>query len=95
MKAINETWSMCGSDEVSNEHGTIATFGSEEGDHERARLASAAPDMARVLLALIDPERLDEEGRRAGCPTCGVDTGFESCLPDCALTAALRRAGLR
>lgn len=62
---------------------------------ERRRLASAAPDMARVLLALIDPERLDEEGRRAGCPTCGVDTGFETCTADCALTAALRKAGVR
>lgn len=65
----------------------------------RARLASAAPDMARVLMAIewscIGP------GEQA-CPWCGAfevqlnaNKPSRTHVPDCALDAALRKAGLR
>ena len=50
----------------------------------RARLATAAPDMARVLLAI--------EWHHGECISCFVMHGH---APDCALDAALRRAGVR
>lgn len=84
-----------------------------EDSDERARLASAAPDMARVLLAIEwaggRPEGPPE------CPSCRADE-YEDVIvgptthdaagryigyrkrehePDCALDAALRKAGVR
>lgn len=66
-------------------------------ERERLALASAAPDMARVLLAIewsggdpgsynpYDPEQ---------CPSCGAarEKGHGA---DCFLDAALRKAGVR
>jgi len=54
-------------------------------DIARARLASAAPDMARVLLAV-------EWKLRTWCPSCEE---YEEHGPDCSLDAALRKAGCR
>lgn len=77
---------------------TIAWFaaeGSRDGDLDcdRARLAAAAPEMARLLLQLEwtqggvwDP---------AGCHVClgGRDSGGHK--PDCAYDALMRKAGVR
>lgn len=103
VKPWEETWSTHGSDEVANERGTIASFGSEAGDYERTLLASAAPDMARVLIAI--EWGATDEGDNDVCPSCGfgafvrpdpklpkVRAGHR---PDCALDAALRKAGVR
>ncbi len=56
----------------------------------RARLASAAPDMARMLLEIEWASR----DVALECPKCRVreDSGHG---PNCALIAALRKAGLR
>ena len=69
----------------------------EGGDIARARLASAAPDMARVLLAC---EWAWCEGREwKVCPSCSNDEPNDSRrsghASDCALDAALRKAGVR
>lgn len=61
-------------------------------DDARARLASAAPDMARVLLAV------EWLGFAEGCPECGASKSDP--VPymhngDCALDLALRKAGVR
>ena len=59
---------------------------------EQARLASAAPDMARVLLDL-------ETGDGGACCDCGhlpfVGIERRPHAPDCALDAALHKAGIR
>lgn len=65
---------------------------------ERAKLAAAAPDMARVLLDVEWQHRERSEYRR--CPTCDGDETTEDeprtgHRPDCALDAALRKAGVR
>lgn len=72
----------------------------------RERMASAAPDMARVLLA-VEWTNSDDEDM---CPSCGglnpaeeakrrwprhPDAGTVGHAPDCALDAALRKAGVR
>lgn len=58
-------------------------------DEERAaKLASAAPDMARVLLAV------EWSLAPGGCPSCKNLMPYEH-KPDCALDAALRKAGVR
>ena len=63
---------------------------------EDARLAAAAPDMARVLLALewSRPSPLDETVRT--CPVClQHDIGRPHAhAPDCALDTALSKAGV-
>jgi hypothetical protein len=78
---------------------TIATMWTEGGpigteDLPRLRLSSAAPDMARVLMDLRG---------NAECPVCGscvspVEPAWkvppEPHAPDCALVAALRKAGM-
>lgn len=74
----------------------------------RARLMAAAPDMARVLLA-VEWSDHDEEGSK--CPSCGApeyvpparyDAAGEyigytegTHEADCALKAAIEKAGLR
>ena len=64
-----------------------AVESTDAGDVARARLASAAPDMARVLLAC----EWADGGR---CPVC---VGRPSTLHDtaCALDLSLRKAGVR
>lgn len=59
---------------------------------EQARLASAAPDMARALLACEWAGRV-VDGVHCACPLC--DNVAPDHLPDCALDAALRKAGIR
>lgn len=54
----------------------------------RARLAAAAPDMACVLLAV-------EWSSESACPICQAYEYEGKHKPDCALDAALRKAGVR
>jgi len=56
----------------------------------RQRLASAAPDMARVLLEI---EYSPNDGIWF-CPSCDCRV-TDGHAPDCALDAALRKAGVR
>ena len=71
----------------------------EGGDIARARLASAAPDMARVLLACEWADNSSEE-YAPECPSCHAQGPYEGepskgHAPDCALDASLRKAGVR
>lgn len=81
-------------------------FGSIEGPHgenwysatdvdvARCRLASVAPDFARILLEFVNTKDV--------CPWC-ASSGTEaiddehkaSCSPECEIDLALRKAGLR
>ena len=67
---------------------------------ERIRVASAAPEMARLLIALERDGRIDRFDERI-CVECGQNyeereraPGEGRHLPDCALVAALRKAGV-
>lgn len=69
-------------------------------DIDRARLVSAAPDMARALIALEWSGYDRDQGKC--CPSCealGPDAFWsrasEPHRADCALDAALRKAGVR
>ena len=89
----------CGQEEIAVIYEAEARVGHQNA---RARLASAAPDMARVLLEAEWGDRDSTEwGSWAVCFSCGGtkpdepghrDTGHK---PDCGLDAALRKAGLR
>jgi hypothetical protein len=57
-----------------------------------AKLFEAAPDMARVLLAI---EWGDEADSYPMCPSCLEIRGELGHADDCALEAALRKAGVR
>lgn len=57
-----------------------------EDERARARLAAAAPELARVLLAV----EFDAHG--GFCPSC---RGLGYHKPECTLDAALRKAGVR
>lgn len=97
MKPIDETWSVDHGDIVTSDGDCVfeqSYTGESPNEDERRQLASAAPDMARVLLSL-SIERHDETGRRLGCAACGADIGIEPHTSDCALDAALRKAGVR
>jgi hypothetical protein len=63
--------------------------------HDRCELAAAAPDMARVLLAIEWGGHCMSYGHH--CPSCGAYPcdGEKGHKPDCALDAALRKAGVR
>lgn len=66
-------------------------------DAGRAKLAAAAPEMARALLAIEWEGNIQDE---AGCPECGalVRTTMRPGkvhLDDCSIDAALRKAGVR
>lgn len=86
---------------------SIAVVGDGCSNSDAARLMSAAPDMARVLLE-VEWRGADEEGSK--CPSChasaygkpmhdvdgkylGCETGTHD--EDCALLAALKKAGVR
>lgn len=61
------------------------------------RLRTIIDDMARVLLAVEWTMQLDGW---VICPSCHAQRGFDSAravthTPDCALDAALRKAGVR
>lgn len=111
-KPWEETWgwqaahSSMQSGWVTTPHGgSVGVFykpGSSFEDAEaRGRLAAAAPDMARVLLAI--EWGVDRAEYGGACPSCdcfnpdgdaplGYAKGHE---PACALDAALRKAGVR
>lgn len=64
---------------------------------ERAKLAAAAPEMARLLLELewADPRNhwSDDGANSNGCCVCG-EYKKDGHKPDCALVAVLRKAGV-
>lgn len=100
MKPWEETWKAHWDSDYSvnlrtTEGRTVGTFGA--GGPEgvaRAELAAAAPDMARVLLAVEWAGRSSQGGDDGMCPACDrwKERGH---MPDCALDAALRKAGVR
>ena len=84
----------CGKEEIAVIYEAEAMVGHQNA---RARLASAAPDMVRVLLAC---EWAWCEGREwKVCPSCSNDEPNDSRRSghalDCALDACLRKAGVR
>lgn len=67
---------------------TRKRYAPDEEVEARAKLAAAAPEMARLLLEL---EYVDGE-TWAFCPSCGSRDEHAS---DCKLMAALRKAGVK
>lgn len=107
MKAWEETWTLSEEGiELPDDNGwpgpTVRGPWTTSGQRE---LASAAPDMARVLLAIEWGAEvfLAIDFSVAGCPSCeGVEkpTAYPvehhvGHYPNCALNAALRKAGIR
>lgn len=108
MKSWEENWRLEHHDEsgqywyLSTPGSPIRVYGYEDEPEvkARARLASAAPEMARVLLAVEWMPHPETELRF--CPSCDGEypEDFPNCLdaghrPGCALDAALRKAGAR
>lgn len=59
-------------------------------------LIAAAPDMARVLLAIEwNGPSAWQAGASGSCPSCGAQEGDGKHRDGCALEAALRKAGVR
>lgn len=69
-------------------------FNATDEDNARAELASAAPDMARVLLA-IEWEGSDDFVLCPCCKSRAAGLPDRQHAADCALDAALRKAGIR
>lgn len=71
--------------------------GSSDDGTARVLLAAAAPDMARVLLAIEWAGAVGErfDGFDPACPSCLTEKFTGKHAPDCALDAALRKAGVR
>jgi hypothetical protein len=71
-----------------------------EEDIDRARLASCAPEMARMLLELEWNDREDSAGNIVGkrCFVCGAETWFDDDTPahraTCRLVNLLKWAGV-
>ena len=94
-----ETWSVIDPDDdgddccIADGKGNVLV---EDGlDIADARIMAAAPDLVRALLAVewVDNDT-DATGRYTQhCPSC--DAYFPKHAPDCALDAALRKAGVR
>jgi len=88
-----ETWTARPSGEIwvrTKEYGSLQRgFDRGEAPYLRARLASAAPDMARVLL------RLDTLAKSERCPCCPYKQDSPEHTEGCDLDAALRKAGVR
>jgi hypothetical protein len=108
MKPHEETWEAREDSVYCPATRTTVAFGPM--DEDTARFVAAAPDLARVLLA-VEWHRVLIQGDEAWvCPSCGnerLDPGDEEKLPalvaagmlghrpDCALDGALRKAGVR
>lgn len=84
MRAHEETWEL---DEdgirLPDDHGFPVTVRGPFARREQAQLMSAAPEMARVLLAL-----------EQDCPACNA-LRFGTHAATCRLIAALKKAGVR
>lgn len=94
-KPWEETW-MVGpnGDDVGMplEHGRVTVaFGPMAEDD--ARLAAAAPDLARALLA-VEWSGVSGYHRVPGCPSCGSPQSSMKHDKHCELDAALRKAGI-
>jgi hypothetical protein len=95
MKPWDEYWSAAG-EQVEGEadvtwrvHGEGIVIAANV-DEDRALLMAAAPDMARVLLAV----EWGGEHEVALCPTC-AQWKKDGHASDCKLDSALRKAGVR
>jgi hypothetical protein len=96
MKPWEETWGFAATGCHDGSHrGDDLTycvaFGHGDEEVARARLAAAAPDMARLLLAL---EVVGDDGP-GFCPACGRLRPDEPHKDDCRWVAVLRKAGVR
>ena len=91
MKPWEQTWEAIGSDLTMPPGAEFFGGDGTEADEANAKLAAAAPDMARALLAI--EWRGGVQGDSGMCPSCSVFAGF-SHAPNCALDAALRKAGV-
>lgn len=94
-KPWEETWAAHGSAVQADGRDVLDAWYHRDdpvGGHARARLAAAAPDLVRALLAVeLAPGRVpgvDEE-----CPWCGSIEG-QSHAANCLRQAALRKAGV-
>lgn len=88
MKAWEEEWRL--DDEgirLPDDRGFPVTIRGPWTTHEQERLASAAPDLVRVLLAI------EWDGPYGRCPICCESSQPHD--PDCRLDAALKKAGVR
>jgi hypothetical protein len=104
-KPWEEQWRQVGSDVVTCEKPEWASRVFHEAEvtrvhharrepsvaHARARLAAAAPDLARALLAV---EWGSSERGHNACPACAAMGPGDHC-DGCQLDAALRKAGIR
>lgn len=73
----------------------LASDGTEPEDFARARLAAAAPEMARLLLSRYEKHAENDAGNDSTdwyCLACG--RGGLPHAPDCRLVAVLRKAGV-
>lgn len=99
MKPWEETWVAEGDPTVPGAAFTVVFTFQDGNDRDRMRLASAAPDLVRVLLGIEWSWR--ERSEHLRCPECdgdGPPRKGEPHLghaPSCALDAALRKAGVR
>ena len=92
MRLLDETWRCDGDEFVVGPYGSeldgplLEMTSNTDEDIARARLAAAAPEMARLLLA-SPPFSV------ADCAWCGISKNVDH-LPDCKLMAVLRKAGV-
>jgi hypothetical protein len=98
MKPWDEMWS-CSTEDASHIDHPDGSQSSIDGVTDadafaRARLAAAAPDLARALLA-VEWGGLTCYGSAAACPFCSEDQAYGKHAPECTLAAALKRAGVR
>lgn len=91
-----ETWTADDVDVLgTHEHATdfpVAEFQATAMGPDRAKLAAAAPEMARLLLALEWAGNIGQGGY--GCAECSGEARHKKHYPDCALLAVLRKAGV-
>jgi hypothetical protein len=102
MKPHEETWTADADTVVGPDGAAVATFWATHADEasflERTKLAAAAPDLVRALLAV----EWSGDASASRCPGClGVKPGvaaytkYEGHSERCPVDAALRKAGAR
>lgn len=88
-KSWDETWTASGSTVRNETRDLLESWNFDANAADRARLAAAAPDLVRALLAV---EWIGPEAHRR-CSSCGA-SDIRGHYDDCALAAALRKAGV-
>ncbi len=89
-KPWDETWTASGTMVVGKDGWDVLDPWARVDALARARLAAAAPDLVRALLAV---EFATYDGAESWCPWCS-SYGVSSHDPDCLRQAALRKAGV-